>query len=339
MNGLVKKKLSSVLLLTKSHFLQVLFKRTGWIYISLRRSLEYKQESTEITMDEKDFELLYALNKTKNITKAADQLFITQSTLSKRIMNIEKELDTQILIRSHSGVHFTPAGEKVLAHCRKAQAELETLRQSLNSMSTEICGTLNAGFSINYAMYTLPDVLAAYHRKFPKVKLHIKTDQSRHLYKQMTDGTLDIAVLRGEYIWNGPKFLLEQENICLIYNEEYKDVPLSDYMYIDRNTDSEHAGQISIWLKEQGLNPSGSDFRMDNISTCVEMVRRGLGWALVPEIALSHFNGIIKPCLFKNGETMSRRTYAICQPEVISLPQVEAFLNEIKREKTFPEIR
>ena len=65
-------------------------------------------------MDERDFELLTALDKTKNITHAADLLYVTQSSLSKRINAIEQELDIKLLIRSRQGIHFTPEGEIVL---------------------------------------------------------------------------------------------------------------------------------------------------------------------------------------------------------------------------------
>ena len=51
-------------------------------------------------MDEKDFEMLHVLNATRNITRAAEQLYMTQSALSKRIKAIEKELDQTIIIRS-----------------------------------------------------------------------------------------------------------------------------------------------------------------------------------------------------------------------------------------------
>lgn len=65
-------------------------------------------------MDERDFELLITLNETENITHAADRLYISQSSLSKRIRAIEQELGICILLRSRHGVHFTPEGEEVL---------------------------------------------------------------------------------------------------------------------------------------------------------------------------------------------------------------------------------
>ena len=116
-------------------------------------------------MDEKDFEILKALSECRNITKASEQLYITQSALSKRIRAIERELGIELLIRSHQGIRFTPAGEAVLAHSGRAANEMEMMRRDLDSMQDQVCGTLNAGISINFAQYTLPDILAEYHAR------------------------------------------------------------------------------------------------------------------------------------------------------------------------------
>ncbi len=284
-------------------------------------------------MDEKDFELLNVLNETRNITKAAEQLFMTQSALSKRIKSIEKDLEIEMLLRSRQGIHFTPKGEAVLAHCARAAKEMEDMRRVLDTMQEEICGTLNTGISINFAQYRLPDILADYHGQYPKVNLQITTGQSRHLYRQMLDGSLDIAVLRGEYPWEQVQFLLSQENICLIYNQEYEGIPLSDYMYISHRTDSAQSAMITRWLHEHGLNPKPKGFCVDSITTCMEMVKRGLGWALLPEIALEHFKGSIQPCFFENGEPFIRRTYIFCQRESMELPQVQTFMDALKNSR------
>lgn len=285
-------------------------------------------------MDEKDFEILNTLNETKNITHASERLYITQSALSKRIKAIEKELGVEIMIRSRQGIRFTPAGEAVLAHCTLAAREMETMRRNLDSMQNDVCGTLNTGISINFAQYKLPDILAEYHRTYPKVSLHITTGQSRHLYRQMQDGSLDIAVLRGEYPWDGIQFLLSQENICVICSQEHQNTPLSDLLYISHKTDSAQAAMMTRWIHEQGL-PAGADgFCVDSITTCVEMVRRGLGWGLIPEIALHDFDGCITPCTFENGEPFTRRTYIFCQREAMKLPQVRAFMEILKTSRS-----
>lgn len=284
-------------------------------------------------MDEKDFEILSTLNETRNITRAAEQLYITQSALSKRIKAIEKELGIEMLIRSRQGIRFTPAGEAVLTHSTCAAREMELMRRHIDTMNEEICGTLNTGISINFALYKLPDILADYHKKYPKVNLQITTGQSRHLYRQMLDGSLDIAVLRGEYPWDGIQFLLSQENICLVYNQEYEGTPLSDYLYISHKTDISQSAMMTRWMHEQNLNPRTNGVCVDSITACTEMVKRGIGWGLLPEIALQNFHGCKKPCTFTDGEPFIRRTYILCQREAVELPQVNAFMEILKNSR------
>ena len=167
-----------------------------------------------ISMNERDFELLSALNQTKNITRAADLLYITQSALSKRINALEEELGTTLMLRSRQGIHFTPEGEEVLERTQAAAEQLAMMRRNLDQSKSYISGTLNAGISINYGLYTLPDVLAEYRQKYPHVNTHIITDQSRNLYQMMMNGKVDVAIVRGEYPWQESKILLSRENIC-----------------------------------------------------------------------------------------------------------------------------
>lgn len=282
-------------------------------------------------MDEKDFELLRILDETRNITHAAEQLYITQSALSKRIKAIERELGAEILLRSRQGIRFTPAGEIVLTQSAAAAREMEELRRNLSGLGNEVSGTLNAGVSINYAQYRFPDTLVAYHREFPKVRLHITTGQSRHLYRQLLDGSLDVAILRGEYPWDGEKFLLSQEQICVICNREFENKPLSQLLYISHKTDSVLAGLMTQWMRENELSSDQAGICVDNITTCMEMVRRGLGWGLLPNICLGDYDGCVRPCMFANGEPFVRRTYILFQQEALRLPQVSAFIDTVKK--------
>lgn len=284
-------------------------------------------------MDEKDFELLEVLDETRNITHAADKLYMTQSALSKRIKSMEQELGVEILLRSRQGIRFTPAGEKVLEHSRAALKQMEQLRRGLDAMQGEVCGTLKAGVSVNFSYYRLPEVLTEYYKKYPRVRLDIATGHSRHLYQQMLDGTLDIAVLRGEYPWDGTQFLLSQEDICLIYAREYEGKPLSDYLYIDHQTDASLGAQMARWRYENGVTGDTGSFVVDNITACLEMVKRGLGWALMPEIALDNFDGCVRPCTFENGEPFLRRTYIFCQRDAAALPQVQLFMDMLKKKR------
>lgn len=282
-------------------------------------------------MDERDFELLTTLNKTRNITHAADLLYISQSSLSKRIRAIERELGVSLMLRSRQGIHFTAAGETVLSHTYEAAKQMSLMRKTIEASRDYICGTLKAGVSINYALYRLPDYLASYREKYPHVNTHITTDQSRNLYLQLQDSTIDVAILRGEYDdWKGEKILLDREKICAIYNQQDENTSLSKIPFIGRKTDIELERELTHWLDENNIRAVGHGIYVDNITTCVEMVRRGLGWGIVPEICLKDFKGCIRPLFFANGEPLLRSTYIMYSSQILALPQVKAFIDLIK---------
>lgn len=283
-------------------------------------------------MDERDFELLATLHKTRNITHAAEILYTSQSSLSKRIRAIERELGISLMLRSRQGIHFTAAGEAVLKHTHEATKQMSLMRKAIDASRNYICGTLNAGVSINYALYRLPDLLASYREKYPHVDAHITTDQSRNLYLQLENGVIDVAILRGEYDeWNGEKILLDREKICAIYNQQDENTTLSEIPFIGRKTDTELERELMQWMHENNIPVEGHGIYVDNITTCVEMVRRGVGWGIVPEICLKDFKGCIRPLFFANGEPLVRSTYIMFSSQILDLPQVKAFIDLIKK--------
>ncbi|SHJ78462.1 LysR family transcriptional regulator [Hespellia stercorisuis] len=281
-------------------------------------------------MNEKDCMILITLGKTQNITHAADRLFMTQSALSKRLKLIEQEFGTPLLIRSHQGVVFTPAGEKVLAYCITMTHERQKVAQELDMIEGEICGTFHAGYSISYGTYRLAQQISAYHKAYPKVNLQIVSDQSSQLYQQMLAGSLDLAIIRGEYPWNGIRYQIAEENVYLVYSKENQEKDLSDYMYINRKTDPLLTSQMLQWLGESSLTAHSSNISVDNITTCQELVQAGTGWAILPEIALEDFDGVKVQLYFKDGSPFIRRTYIFCQEGSAKLPQIDYFIRMIR---------
>lgn len=280
-------------------------------------------------MDEKDFEIIETLNKTKNITHAAELLFTTQSALSKRIFMIENELGAKLMLRSRQGISFTPEGEIVLEHITKAKNELQQMRESIELSKPYVSGTLNIGVSINYARYTLPDILAKFRKNYPNVTIHINTDQSRSLFLKIMNNEINTAIVRGEYPWKESKILLSRESVCAIRSIEDKDRELEEIPYINHKTDSAFEIELTQWLRENNLHEIHNDLQVDSIETCVEMVKHGLGWAIVPEICLNNFNGIKQNLYFANGEAFLRSTWLLYSGLASKLPQVKAFIKTI----------
>ena len=88
-------------------------------------------------MEVRDLAILRILQETRNITHAADRLYMAQSAVSKRVKAIERELGVVLLLRSRHGVRFTPAGEAVLRYEKAAGSQLEQLHQDAARLGVE----------------------------------------------------------------------------------------------------------------------------------------------------------------------------------------------------------
>ena len=276
-------------------------------------------------MDEKDLQIFLELANTKNLTHTAEKLYLAQPTLSKRLQNMETELGAPLFLRSKQGLSLTPAGEQARETFAGIQRELDTLRERIQQKRGIVGGTLKVEASLDYATYRLPAILAAYTARYPEVTLKVSSDHSRDCIRKLQEGQAHIAVVRGNYDWDGECILLEREAVCLIRSRSNADVPLEQLRYIGRYSNPEHMTMKARWLMEHKLEPS-SPLNVDGLSTCVAMVRAGLGWSIVPEIGLSGFDGIIEPLFFADGTPLTRSTYLLYRKKESELPQVREFI-------------
>ena len=227
--------------------------------------------------------------------------------------------------------HFTPEGEIVLRHIKEVARELETMRQEIGLSSGAVAGTLRAAVSINYAMYRLPEQLLKFQEEYPQVSTHVITSSSQDAYKLLLSGAVNVAILRGEFEWSGEKALLERERVCAITSSQNATLPLVGLPQILRRSDAAMERDIARWMREQGIPAARNQIIVNSTATCVEMVRRGLGWGVVPEICLGSFNGSVRPLYFANGEPLLRSTYIMYPEQSLKMPQVNAFIQLIRK--------
>lgn len=280
-------------------------------------------------MDEKDYELLLELYESKNITKTAQKLFITQPAISKRIQKMEEELQCQLFLRSKKGVVFTPAGESILPYAKNILMNSRLLKESAAASRGEICGTISLGSSLNFAQYRLPAILKDYTSRYPLVDVQITTGQSRNLFQLLKKDQISIAVIRGRFAWDEMSLKISTEPMCLICSKENIGRPLTDYPYIGRHTDAELTGRIERWLAAHGLSSLRSNIWLDDINACKAMARYGLGWCILPHICLEDFDGYIEELTMEDGSPFLRNTYVLCKHTYASLPQVKLLLEAL----------
>lgn len=282
-------------------------------------------------MDEMDCRVLTELRRSGNITKTAQKLFITQPAITKRIQKIEEELGCELLLRSKKGVVFTPAGEAILPHVASILDNSRIIREQAQASQAGICGSLSLGSSLNFAHYRLPSLLKQYLDLYPRVNVQIVTGQSRDLYHMLQQGDISVAILRGTYSWEEGIEHLSTEPMCLVCSRENAGRPLSEYPYIGRETDPNLTVRLQIWLNSHGLGEIPISMRINDIDTCKEMVRHGIGWCILPQICLSDFDGYREELFFHDGTPFVRNTYVLYRNLYRELPQVSLFLEMLGR--------
>ena len=287
-----------------------------------------------VIMTDKDVTLFLELMQTRNITAAARNLFTTQSSLTKRIQNLEHNLGCKLFIRSHKGLVPTPEAEAILPHVKDMEDNMRKIRSKTVGSLNGVAGSLRVGVSVNYAHYHFPNVLKRYMDTYPHVDITVTTGLSKEIYRQFIVKDFSVAVVRGDYPWSEGDLTLFEEPVFLVRSEDTKNIPLDTLPYIGRNTDNHFQDDVSRWQEENGIRRQKSArLTINDIATCLSMVDRGIGWAILPAICLDDFNGIREPIVFKDGTPFTRKTRLLYHNDYYSFQQVRLFTEMVMLEE------
>ncbi|MEZ2338200.1 LysR substrate-binding domain-containing protein [Mucilaginibacter sp. RCC_168] len=131
--------------------------------------------------------------ETMNFTEAAAAVFITQSTLSQQIKQLEEELGMLLFDRIGKHVRITEAGHVFLTHARKILMDIQKGKQAITELNNAATGELNIGVSYAFTSSLFP-VLAPFSTKYPGIKISIISDNHVELEKKLRLAELDLIV-------------------------------------------------------------------------------------------------------------------------------------------------
>lgn len=294
-------------------------------------------------MNEKDCLLLLYLQKEQNITKAAEHLFMTQPALTYRIRQLEKEFQVEILSKNGKNIRLTPAGEHLVEYAKRILIDLRKTKEFLLNMESELIGSLKIGVNSHFGLYNLPSILKDYIKMFPKVELNVDTGFSTEMMDLLVDGQIDVAIVRGDYNWSDGKYLLSEEDVCIIANKPIDVTKLPQMSMINRKEPkvllkyktspyNPFEQSIEYWWNQRFIEPPLVTMQVDSYDTCKEMVKKGLGYAIIPSVFLKESDDLYYvPLTFKNGQEMKRRTWMYYREASMSLATVAEFVRYMRK--------
>ncbi|WPO69576.1 MULTISPECIES: LysR substrate-binding domain-containing protein [unclassified Streptomyces] len=142
-------------------------------------------------------QLLYfvAVAETRHFTRAAEEVHVSQPSLSQQIRALEKELGAELFSRARGNITLTDAGEALLPLARRILADADTARIEVQELAQLRRGRIRLGATPSVCTGLLPEILRAFHDRHPGIQLLIEEGGSHDLVRELARGALDLALV------------------------------------------------------------------------------------------------------------------------------------------------
>lgn len=132
-----------------------------------------------------------------SFSKAAEELHITQPAITRHIKQLEEHFSQKLFERKGNSIDLTKAGEVLLEHCRELFQKHKVLQFDMNALIDKTEGTLRIAASTTIAQYILPEVLAKFHKKYPKINITLTSANTERVEKDILDRHAEIGFIEG----------------------------------------------------------------------------------------------------------------------------------------------
>ena len=291
------------------------------------------------SFDLRQLECFCAVARTGSFTRAAEDLGMSQPSLSEQISKLEQALGADLFERFSRRIELTAPGATLLPRARALIEEAAALPQYLAAAREGARGPLRVGAIPTILPYFLAPVLRGFVERYPEVELQLRESTTEDLLQQVLDGVLDLAVLSLPVTETGLVMCeLFREPLCLAVPEGHA-LASAEKVQLRRLTDERllilKGGHC---LREESLAACGqarahfeAQFEADQLASIFELIRAGFGVSIVPEMARRTADG----CKLLTIEPAARRRigYVRLERRYVS-KQIEAFtayLREVGR--------
>ncbi|HSG04309.1 MAG TPA: LysR family transcriptional regulator [Marinobacterium sp.] len=252
-------------------------------------------------MDSATLQAFVEVAHSSSFSAAAQSLFITQSAVSKRIAQLEAQLNTRLFDRIGRSVSLTEAGRTLLPQAQRILAEFEDARRLLNNLSGEVTGRLSLATSHHISLHRLPQALGKFVKTYPDVEMDLRFYESEVAYDAVVRGDIELALITlspetdtrivAETLW------LDRLHYCVAEDHPLAQQPNIEFNQINAYPAILPASNTFTYqivhqqLSSLGLKPN-LGISTNYLDTIRMMVRTGLGWSLLPETLIN--NGVVR---------------------------------------------
>lgn len=244
--------------------------------------------------DELDLHLLVqfvVLARTKNFTRAAEELHLSQSALSRAIQKLEDQLGQPLFERKPREIVLTDLGGLLLDRAKEILKLMEDTFSELSEAGKR--GRVRLGAIPTIAPYFLPTLLASFAKKHPEISVIVQEDTTDMLIKRCSHGEIDLALLALPVITRQLDIepLFDEELLLLLplghpleAEKKITAESVDGYPFVMLNEAHCLSENIASFCRKQSVQPVTIE-RTSQLATVQELVSLNHGVSIVPEMA------------------------------------------------------
>ena len=253
-------------------------------------------------MDYQQIRAFLAIVDTNSVSKAAELLFVTQSSISKKLKSLEDELGTRLIYREKGlrRIHLTPDGERfypLAVEYKNTNQRLEQFCEGEARSSLRVAGVDSLNSSVLAPLY--PELL----RRCPGLELTITTNQTSYIYEMVNRQDFDLGFVLSEYRWPNvvvEPFIRQRFNLVIC-----SDAPLDENrVYSPEQLDPtlevfQPWGSVYQRWHEYWWPTNGYYIKVDTVSLASEALFKENYWSIVPDSVAALYRGNPKFHIFE----------------------------------------
>lgn len=285
-------------------------------------------------------EYILAVDKHRHFSKAAEQCFVTQPTLSAMIQKLEEELDVKIFDRSCQPIAPTPIGVHIIEQAKEILAQVGNVKQIIQEQKEEISGNFHIGILPTIAPYLLPRFFKDMVKKYSKLNITVSEMKTPEIKQALLTGEIDAGILAE--LNDMDKY----NHTHLFYEEFYAYIAREDELFKKKTIKSSDLKGELLWLLDEGhcfrdqmvrfcnINAQRKEnltYRLGSMETFMRMVEQGEGITFVPELALDQMSDrqkeLVRPFAIPSP---ARKIIILTDKKFIRHSLIDALTSEIQ---------
>ena len=248
-------------------------------------------------METQLLEAFVAVVNANSFSRAAEQVQLTQPAISKRIAQLEEQLNCRLFDRIGRKVSLTEAGAALLPRAQNLLQELDDTRQHIRDLSGAVAGNLRLAISHHLGLHRLPPVLKAFVSRYPEVALDVEFMDSEVAYEAIRNGHFELALITlaprqhpkilATTIWPDPLQLVSAADHPLAAYAKINISDLAQYPAILPALNTYTGRMIKQFFDRNDL-PLNTSMTTNYLETVKMMTSVGLGWSMLPGTMVDH---------------------------------------------------